>query len=124
MSPRADRTEVIHVEAIEAEAPRSTPAFGPPPRPVPPKMYRADPGAPEPMEPAVEPPSAIVGAGTVGGSGTTSIALLGGLTLAEQEECKVRVLDAAPAGGDLTARVFGTVDGGPQWDAWARAGAD
>jgi MinD-like ATPase involved in chromosome partitioning or flagellar assembly len=71
-----------------------------------------------------DPPRAIVVAGAVGGAGTTSTALLLGLALAERQRRKVLVLDAAPAGGDLTARVFGAISTGHQWDAWARAGAD
>ncbi|NUS42678.1 MAG: hypothetical protein HOQ24_03130, partial [Mycobacteriaceae bacterium] len=50
-------------------------------------------------------------------------AFLLGLTLAEEYQRKVLIVDAAPAGGDLAARAFGSVGGGgQQWHTWARQG--
>jgi MinD-like ATPase involved in chromosome partitioning or flagellar assembly len=73
----------------------------------------------------VSPPRVIVSAGTVGGAGATTVAILVGALLAEQCRRRVLILDATPAGGDLMARVFGTGDlSGPHWDSWVRAGAD
>lgn len=63
-------------------------------------------------------------AGTVGSAGATTLAVLLGAVLAEEDERKVLLLDAAPAGGDLSPRVFGTTNSGQPWEDWARAGAN
>jgi MinD-like ATPase involved in chromosome partitioning or flagellar assembly len=62
--------------------------------------------------------------GAVGGAGTTTVAALLGLTLSEEERRPVLVLDAAPGGGDLAARVFGPANTGAPWEPWARQGAN
>lgn len=74
--------------------------------------------------PTFELPRAIVVAGTVGGAGATTIAILLAAALSQEEQRKVLVLDVTPAGGDLATRVFGTVHApGPSWQSWARDGA-
>jgi MinD-like ATPase involved in chromosome partitioning or flagellar assembly len=67
----------------------------------------------------------VVVAGSVGGAGATTTALVLGAALAEQHRRPVAVLDASPAGGDLVARVFGSVRSPvPSWQQWARGGAE
>jgi MinD-like ATPase involved in chromosome partitioning or flagellar assembly len=59
----------------------------------------------------------------VGGAGATTLAIALAAVLMEEERRRVLLLDASPAGGDLGARMYGTIrPTSMPWEQWARTG--